>query len=39
MRLELLSAMTDHLEIFSRLAGPLRRRLVVIISDADITKK
>jgi hypothetical protein len=38
MRLELLNSMTDHLEIFSSVAGPLRRGLVVIISDADITK-
>jgi hypothetical protein len=42
MRLELLSSMTDHLEIFSRNIFECGRsaapRLVVIISDADITK-
>jgi hypothetical protein len=42
MRLELLSSMTDHLEIFSRnifeRGQSTRRGLVVIISDADITK-
>jgi hypothetical protein len=38
MRLELFSGVTDHLEIFAGVSGPLSRGLMIAVSNGDIAK-